>query len=169
MGVWPFQIQLANHDILLNCNDFNWIRITTGRIENYRNLFGMRGRALQLGLSLSLAQAAEFLKGEKPPWAVLSIMYGLLKSSFNLQTSIWKPVIDVVAQPAVLCVYSASKIWLCAIPPLHLVVWRGFCTSERGLWVTSKSLMLSTSLTYAEWRPLGSAFLSDCHSRMQDL
>jgi len=29
MGVLPSQIQLANHDFSLNCNDFNWIRITT--------------------------------------------------------------------------------------------------------------------------------------------
>lgn len=46
MGVLPSQIQLANHDFSLNRSDFNWIRITTGRIENYRNLLSMQGGAL---------------------------------------------------------------------------------------------------------------------------
>lgn len=67
MGVLPSQIQLANHDFSLNCNDFNWIRITTGRIENYRNLFSMQGGALQLGSSLSLPQAVKFVRDVKTP------------------------------------------------------------------------------------------------------
>lgn len=46
MGVLPSQIQLANRDFSLNHSDFNWIRITTGRIENYRNVLSMQGGAL---------------------------------------------------------------------------------------------------------------------------
>lgn len=65
MGVLPSQIQLANHDFSLNCNDFNWMRIRTGRIENYRNLLSMQGGALKLGSSSSLAQAVKFIGSVK--------------------------------------------------------------------------------------------------------
>lgn len=67
MGVLPSQIQLANHDFSLNCHEFNWIRITTGRIENDGDLFSVQGGALRLGSSLSLAQAVKFVRDVKTP------------------------------------------------------------------------------------------------------